>query len=225
MTTTFKSLSPFPLSEPFKRNTITPSPHPHHSNSVLITTSHGYRNPGVYEYNVETNQLNFISDYGTIGYNIIDAYHAQFLDTVNDVLYIIADAYLYAFNWNTNRFTLVDEQIKHEIGASCFPRIVSIPSPTNQICIFNNDSFELKTFQFVENKPFRCISTQLCKSLRNEFVQCPKLIYVPFKKQLMIFGSDGDDTIWKYHETEMELWNGLWKQLDVTMPCVVDDDR
>eukprot|EP01083_Nonionella_stella_P051498 136745_1 len=226
MATAFKSLPHFPLSVPFERNTITASPHLRHSNCFLITSTHDYSNPGVYEYNIETNQLNFISDYGTIGYNIIDAYHAQFLDTVNDVLYIIGYAYLHAFNWNTKRFTLVDEQIQSEIGpTSCFPRIVSIPSPTNQICIFNNDSYELKTLQFAANKPFRCISTQLCKSLRNEFVQCPKLIYVPFKKQLMIFGSDGDDTIWKYHETEMELWNGLWKQLDVTMPCVVDDDR
>eukprot|EP01083_Nonionella_stella_P176608 618389_1 len=102
MATAFKSVSPFPLSVPFERDTITPSPHLRHPNCFLITSTHDYSNPGVYEYNIETNQLNLIYDYGTIGYNIIDEYHAQFLDTVNDVLYIIADAYLYAFNWNTN---------------------------------------------------------------------------------------------------------------------------
>eukprot|EP01083_Nonionella_stella_P232473 820021_1 len=116
MATAFKSLPHFPLSVPFERNTITASPHLRHSNCFLITSTNDYSNPGVYEYNIETNQLNFISDYGILGDDIIDEYHAQFLDTVNDVLYIIADAYLYAFNWNTNRFTLVDEQIKHEIG-------------------------------------------------------------------------------------------------------------
>eukprot|EP01083_Nonionella_stella_P232472 820020_1 len=116
MATAFKSLPHFPLSVPFERGTITPSPHLRHPNCFLITSTNDYSNPGVYEYNIETNQLNFISDYGILGDDIIDEYHAQFLDTVHDVLYTIGGEYLYGFNCNTKGLTLVDEQIKHEIG-------------------------------------------------------------------------------------------------------------
>ncbi len=146
-------------------------PKPSHDpqNSDCIATAIYYDEPGIYRYNIITNQLDLF---------------------VNMIVICIL---MNMANTLTNRIVYDDKHDLAEVGV--FPRIAYIPSPINQIHmqIYENEC----TYHVKHDLETQTITKQIPEALNDEGTACGKLMYIPFSKKLMIFSSDENNRIWE----------------------------
>eukprot|EP01084_Bolivina_argentea_P127303 225160_1 len=180
----------FKCAQRFAKYISSPSYHPKNKDVVIISTHWLESNKkGIYEYNTKQNTFNKIYTYDQ---TFKPDGHGQFIDSKNELLYI--------FGGDNATFGVFDLNIKvmntdtESALSNCdeCPQATYIPSPTNEYHILSNNSIH-----YVMDMNNKNINKMEIHKLKNNHTKCPKLLYIPFKQQLMAFGSHNSDKIWR----------------------------
>eukprot|EP01084_Bolivina_argentea_P292657 503168_1 len=205
---------PKPLNQPFD------------SDSIIIATDfeETQSNPGIYKYNLHSNELLSIYKYNK---DSRFESHGHCIDPINNTMYLSSKH----INQLTI-FTLHDNKMKYlpatanAMGNTAFMRPVYIPLPTHQIYILQHDCNSMYTKrcllkhdctkQYKYNIETKSITTLKHCSL--DINRHPKVIYIPFLQKLFIFGSNMNKTILHCNVNNFE-----WVKYNLTMPFEVHD--
>eukprot|EP01084_Bolivina_argentea_P057641 105294_1 len=182
---------PLKLSYYFRK----PSHYSSNSNSIVISTNYIDSNPGIFEYNLDSNKLELLQKYNSITNKPEE--HGQFIDDKNGKLYIFGGDNDSFFTLDLNKKIMVEgehnddfnEEIKR---CSIYPNAVSVSSPSTncKVHILAKNGmhfiFDCKenVFTKIDNDPFD--------------VSFSKLLYNESTKKLFILGGNYNDSIWEY---------------------------
>eukprot|EP01084_Bolivina_argentea_P052370 96221_1 len=185
--------------------------HPTVPNTIILATDweEVHTAQGIYEYNLETNESCLIHKYKE-EFNL--EFHGQCIDPTKNLLYLFGRRNIFSV------FNLTSKKMKHYQNISIvwknhlyqYPSCSYIPAPFNEIHILSFNTHHIfKT---------KCESFTKCQ--HNISFNSAKLVYIPSKQQLMIFGATKNDRIYSYDMQQYE-----WKQYGVTMPyCISGQD-
>ena len=165
-----------------------PPSQPWHSsqNTIIVSSDYNDTNPGIFKYNITTNKSELLTSYK----DAMDAeFHGQFIDQ-DDILYIFGGDTRCCFTIDL-RTKQIKKQDYHALAAcGTDPRSVSA-STINEIYILaKSDHFKFDCNQGI----VETISDDE-HDLIPDF-DCPKVAFIPFKKQLMVLGGDCQDNIY-----------------------------
>ena len=184
---------------------------------ILIASDWEEDNAGIYRYQFKTNELNLIHKYD--GNLLKPEYHEQFINKENHILYIFGGSKksFGAFNLKTKSMEYNSPNTLSRIGR--YPSTTFIPSPVNQIHAYSHPNY-LK-YQINDQNIIKVNASELINNIKR-----PKLLYIPSKKQLMIFGAHNNDKIWHCDIEQDSNQNDYhWKLNKLKMSHSVDFDE
>eukprot|EP01084_Bolivina_argentea_P275805 470455_1 len=204
----------------------------HGKTSCIIVTTNKFEEDaisGIYEYNLESNQMNMIHEYEfpnlplTPGH---EYYHSQILSPEKDTLYVIGGNYFanpMAFNLKTKKATY-NIKLPHPCDTwDIIPTCTYIPSPINECYVFD---VMCNHFRFdVDNNSVMLVKMESnMQSIQPNIYSRSRPLYLQSKKQLMIMGFARCDKIWVcdilQHNNQQ---NYAWKLYPLKMPHLVSN--
>eukprot|EP01084_Bolivina_argentea_P308140 532736_1 len=174
----------------------------HYSNGIII--SDVGRSVKIYQWRFEENEINLVHQFKmNINYSLpTHAIHAQFIDSRNDTLYLLYENEIHSLNLHTKE---VVSRISHTFLSNI--SVTSSVTPSNHIHIMGDKYFRYN----IDNGN---VNELLC-----EFTN-PQLVYVPYKTQLFIFGSDQCNKI--FYKNLNETNKSKWSEYRLQMPHAVE---
>eukprot|EP01083_Nonionella_stella_P077937 213051_1 len=208
-----------------------PSQH-HETPFCLIVTTNKFEEDatnGIYEYNLETNQMNMLHEYRfwdlpmTPGH---EYYHTQILNSEKDTLYYIGPN-LFA---NPMTFNLKTKAATYDVKLprnkwDIIPTTAYIPSPINECHIFDAmaNHFKYDVDEARNTATVDRMETNMA-SIQPNTGSYSKPFYVSFTKQLMIMGFSKDDQIFVcdiVQDNKQQSYE--WKLYPLKMPHLVSN--
>eukprot|EP01084_Bolivina_argentea_P028965 53798_1 len=197
---------PFPQL-PLKCEFYQAKPSFYHSNLLIISTDYGETNPGIFEYNLDNNNLEMLQKYE----DIEPEDYGQFIDYESDTLHIISTRH--------NLHAIMDLKTKiinkQEFYGNEYAKAIHISAKKHEIHVVSDDMVHLE-FD-CEGQDFIRLNSKNDK-LKDELM-CIKLLYIETNEQIMILGADVDDNIYYYDIEEANQWKLM---NNIKMPHIVD---
>eukprot|EP01084_Bolivina_argentea_P035875 66422_1 len=203
-----------------------PSFYPKNSNSIIISTCYNNTHAGVFKYDLDSNGLEMLQQYG----NIAPTDHGQFIDYNNDTLHLL-DGDQQTHHIMDLKTKIIN--IKPQFDCGPYPKAVEISTKTHEIHVIADFAHHFQ-FQEVEQEEedFTIIYSNICqKPSESDYYNFGgpsidplhdlfdiKLLYDQNKEQIMILGARGKDNIYYYNIKEPN----QWKLMNIKMPHIVE---
>ena len=198
---------------PIKFNCYVPKPS-YYNKTVFISTGFNEYccDAGIYEYDIELNKINLIHKYNH-DTNIKLHCHGQFIDKQNNLMHI--------FGGNDHGYLCLDLSTKKILNNNTKSNRLSIIGDFSVCCYISNPKInqfcimdEHGMYKYMNDKN-KVIFTNESISTSTFNIPWPKVIYIPFKKELMILGGNYND---KIYYTDINMQNYDWKPYSLKMP-------
>eukprot|EP01084_Bolivina_argentea_P112063 199882_1 len=180
----------------------------------------------IVELNLDTNELNNIDIMGIspihkYGSHFTDhvydhRYDGNFIDTQNQKIHIFGGGNYAIFDFNNNILQQIPKNALSECGKGSVTTYVPSQSHPEEIHILTKNMIHYKI-----NINGNTVSKMIIWEFIEDGIYVPKLLYTPFKNQLLSLGSCGSNKIWYCNIDKMtDAPRGNWRLSTLKMPRI-----
>ena len=187
------------------------------NNVILFSSFHENRvTPGIYYYNIDTCKMDLLLAYTGTDFSVVLSANKHCFDSQNCTLYLYHFINSHLFSYDLSTKELKKESIKCEHLAEMFfiPKDNQIHFFTDKDMYNNNNNKQSKQIKINMNDRTKTISSPLNENIKIY----DKPIYIPFMKQLMMFGKWDNDKIFYQNVSPNINEDKKWYKYSISTP-------